>query len=494
MVGYSRAEAELSASRNHQKRGGAARVGFDDCRERNRLVWLPVAGYTAARTADRRSKLRRSARSIFVFWVPMAATWLMMSLEGPFLAAVIARLPDPKFNLAAYGVAFAFAILVEAPVIMIMSASTALVEDSTGYYRLRRFTYLLNAGITALMVLLLASPIFDLIMLDLIDLPPEVARLTRVSLIILLPWPAAIGYRRFFQGLLIRSGLTRLVAAGTVIRLIAMAATALTLYLAFSVSGAYVGAAALAAGVCAEAVASRVMAAETVRELLERGPQESEEGPLDYRRIIGFYYPLALTSVLGLAVHPMVTFFMGQARFPVESLAVLPVVNSLSFIFRSMGLSYQEVAIALLGKRHEHFPELARFALILGLVASVALALVGFTPLSHVWFVVISGLSEELTAFAITPTRILAALPGLSVLLAFQRAVLMQGRVTRPITVATAIEVVGIVLILLLLIRWVDMVGVTAAAVAYVAGRLGSTGYLIPSSLRVLRRSRVADE
>ena len=39
---------------------------------------------------------------IFRLWVPLAATWLMMSAEGPFLAAVIARLNEPTFNLAAY--------------------------------------------------------------------------------------------------------------------------------------------------------------------------------------------------------------------------------------------------------------------------------------------------------------------------------------------------------------------------------------------------------
>ncbi len=43
----------------------------------------------------------------------------MMAIEGPFLAAVIARLADPKFNLAAWGVAFAFAVLVEAPIIIV---------------------------------------------------------------------------------------------------------------------------------------------------------------------------------------------------------------------------------------------------------------------------------------------------------------------------------------------------------------------------------------
>jgi hypothetical protein len=396
----------------------------------------------------------------------------MMAIEGPFLAAVIARLPDPKFNLAAWGVAFAFAILVEAPIIMIMSASTA-------------FTYVLNAIITAVMILVLVPPIFDFIIEDLVGLPDEVAHLTYGALLLLLPWPAAIGYRRFFQGLLIRDSRTRLVAYGTVIRLSFMAATALVLYTRFSLAGAYVGAAALSAGVCAEALASRLMARGTVRRLRETAGSEGE--PLSYRRIASFYYPLALTSVLALAVHPMVTFMLGRARYPVESLAVLPVVNALSFIFRALGLSYQEVAIALLGKNREHVKELGRFALWLGVASSLGLALVGFTPLARVYFETVSGLSRELADFAIAPTQIMLLLPATSVLLSLQRGILVQGRFTRPITWATVIEVGSIVLVLMTLTRGLDMIGATAAAIAFVAGRLAGSGYLVAPSLSVLR-------
>ena len=32
-------------------------------------------------------------RQIIRLWSPLLATWLMMAVEGPFLAAVIARLP-----------------------------------------------------------------------------------------------------------------------------------------------------------------------------------------------------------------------------------------------------------------------------------------------------------------------------------------------------------------------------------------------------------------
>ncbi|MFO7587689.1 MAG: hypothetical protein R6X22_06405 [Gemmatimonadota bacterium] len=437
--------------------------------------------------------MRRSYRSIFLFWAPLAATWLMMAAEGPFLAAVIARLADPKFNLAAHGVAFAFAILVEAPVIMLMSAATALVEDATSYRRLRSFATALNAGSTVLLLLVLAPPVYDLIMRTLVGLPDEVADLTYGALWLFLPWPAAIGVRRFLQGVLIRSGRTRLVALGTVVRLVAMAATALTLYFAFDLPGAWVGAASLSAGVCVEALAARLMAAGTVRELLA-GPAVADPGAgaLGYRKIAEFYVPLALTSLLGLTVQPLLTFFMGRAPDPVESLAVFPVVHALSFLFRALGLSYQDAAIALMGRRHEHFPELARFGAGLGLAASAGLGLIAFTPLATVWFETISGLTPELSAFALTPARILVPIPALSVLLSFQRAVLMQGRRTRPITVATAIEVATIAL-LFVLAGWVaGLVGATAAFLAFLGGRICSTAYLVPSAARTLGRSRAA--
>lgn len=407
-----------------------------------------------------------------------------MAFEGPFLAAIIARLPDPKFNLAAHGVAVAFAILVEAPVIMMMSASTALVEDALSFQRLRNFTYGLNAAVTAVMAILLMPPVFRAVVQEAMGLPAEVASLTNVALVILLPWPGAIGYRRFYQGLLIRGGRTRLVAYGTVLRLVTMSTTALVLYQAFALPGAYVGAAALSLGVCAEAVASRWMARKTVTEL-RATPGTGEE--LSYRRITTFYYPLALTSMIGLAVQPMLTFFMGRGRFPVESLAVFPVVGALSFIFRAFGLSYQEVAIALMGKKFEHFRELSFFGAMLGLASSLGLGLIAFTPLSSFWFQTLSGLSPELARFAIIPARILVPLPAMSVLLSFQRSVLVQGHVTRPITWATVLEVTGIAVLFTVLGFQVALIAVTAAVIAFLGGRLAGNLFLLRPCLEVVR-------
>ena len=444
--------------------------------------------------------MERTQRSIFLFWVPLAATWLMMALEGPFLAAVIARLADPTFNLAAYGVAYAFAILVEAPVIMLMSASTALARDGVAYRRLRNFTWGLNALATVLLLVVLVPTVHRVVMQDLIGLPARVADITYGALWLFLPWPAAIGYRRFLHGLLIRRGRTRLVAYGTVIRLLTMSGVALFLYTTAGWPGAWVGAAALSAGVVAEALAAQWMSLRTVRELRdvpEGGSANRPEAPLGrpapgYGAIAKFYYPLALTSLIGLTVQPMLTFFMGRAPFPLESLAVFPVVHALSFIFRSVGLSFQEAAIALLGDRHEHAAPVGRFGLVLGISSSAALALVAFTPLADIWFVRISGLEPELARFAVWPARILVPLPALSVWLSYQRAVLVQAHRTAPITWATATDV-GLIAVTFLVAGWAwGLVGVTSAFLAFLVGRCGANGYLFSRVRRVLAAAEAA--
>jgi hypothetical protein len=433
--------------------------------------------------------LKRTQRSIIAFWFPLAATWLMMAIEGPFLAAVIARLADAKFNLAAYGVAYAVALLVESPVIMLMSASTALAEDRERFARLRIFSFGLSAGTTVAMLLILVPAVFDFVSIDLIALPADVARLVYGGLWLLLPWPGAIGVRRFYQGLLIRDDRTKLVATGTVLRLGSMAGTAVVLFLIGGVPGAYVAAAALSAGVSVEAVASALMARPSVRKVLGTGPDPASEA-LSYGAIARFYYPLALTSLIGLTVQPMLTFFMGRAPAPLESLAVFPVVTALSFIFRAMGLSYQEVAITLMGKRFEHLPELWRFAVLLGLASSAGLGLVALTPLARFWFEDLSALTPDLARFALIPTMILVPIPFFSVMLSFQRAILVIGQGTRPITWATVIEV-GTIAVGFPLLGWqLGVVGATAAALAFVVGRIGDNLFLIRPCLQILRARR----
>lgn len=424
-------------------------------------------------------------RAIFRFWLPLAATWLMMSVEGPFLAAVIARLDAPKVNLAAYGVAFSLGMLFESPIILIMSAATRLAENAQAYRSLRNFTFILNGLITAAMACILVPPFFQTVFEGFVGLPHEVAARAYQAAWILLPWPAAIGYRRLYQGVLIRSGKTRMVALGTIVRLAGTVGASLLSAWVFGAPGAVAGTMGMTAGVVGEAAAARWMARRSLRAL----SREETAAPLTYRKIWVFYIPLALTSVLNLGVHPLVTFFLGQSRLALESLAVMPVVHSMVFFFGSGGLALQETTIALLGPKRENASALRQFAVRLGVILSGALALVAFTPFAGLWLAGVAGLSASLAAVALTPVRVLFLQPAMTVAQCYQRAVLVSARTTRAVTEATVLEVVVIIGVLWMAVYAGGWIGATAAAAALFGGRFASVLYQVVPVRRALART-----
>ena len=432
-------------------------------------------------------------RKIFLFWGPLALTWLMMAAEAPILLSIIARLGDTKYNLAAFGIAMAFALIVEAPVIMLMSASTALVRDRDSYLKLKRFTDILNISVTVVQLIILIPSVFRFIVMDLMGVPENVSNLTHVSLLILLPWAASIGYRRFFQGILIRNNLTRRVTYGTLVRLTVIILVGFILFHA-GIEGSYVGATALSLAVLLEAIATRIMVNNTIKAILNdtiinNGLISSSTGKeeLTYKSIRKFYTPLALTSILSLGVHPFVTFFLGKSYMALESLAVLPVVSSLVFIFRSIGLSYQEVNIALIGEDKQNYRALRNFAIMLGVLVTLLLSLIAFTPLASIWFVKVSGLSMELAGLSYLPLKIMILLPAMTVLLNFQRSTLVINGTTKPISTATAIELVVIVAVLLVCVVFMNLIGVVAASIAFIIGKGIANLYLTPRQISTIR-------
>ncbi len=431
-----------------------------------------------------------NSKKIFLFWLPLALTWLMMSVEGPFLTALIARLPEPKYNLAAYGVAFSFALIIEAPVIMMMSASIAIVKNKLTFNKLRVFTYTLNSAITLIFAILLLPFVFYFITRDLIGLPAVVAELTHHSLIMLLPWPAAIGYRRFYQGILISNNLTRRVAYGTIIRLLTMSTTAVILFSFTKIPGAVIGASSLAAAVIVEAIASRIMANELVKKLSSGSSEFNPEHTIRYREIFSFYYPLAIMSLLNLGVQPFVTFFIGQSKYPLESYAVLPVVTSFLFIFRSLGLSYQEVIVALIGAKGEGFEPLKKFGIGLAIALAGTLTVIAYTPLADLWFKGVAGLTDELADFAKFPLMIISVFPMLTVLISFQRAILVSNKYTKPISVGTLAEFVGIIIVLFIAIKYFYLVGAVAATLSFMIGRILANVYLAFPTRNALNQIR----
>ena len=138
-------------------------------------------------------------RTIFRLWLPLAISFELMMCEGPALQGAIGRLPDSALHLAAWGLMMQLSLLIESPVIMLLSTAIALVKDAGTFYALRRFMLNLLIGCTVLTAAVAFTPLFDLIASRVMGQPAAIVAVTRPALRIMLLWTAAIGWRRFFR-------------------------------------------------------------------------------------------------------------------------------------------------------------------------------------------------------------------------------------------------------------------------------------------------------
>ena len=76
-----------------------------------------------------------SRPSIFISWLPLAVMWILMAVEQPIIAAVVARMSEAKLQLAAFGLTFSLALFFSGPVVQMLAAGTAIADSQQNYKR-----------------------------------------------------------------------------------------------------------------------------------------------------------------------------------------------------------------------------------------------------------------------------------------------------------------------------------------------------------------------
>jgi len=421
---------------------------------------------------------------IFKVWIPLAASWLLMGMELPILSAVVARLAEPEINLAAYGgIVFPIALLVEAPVIMLLAASTALSKDWASYKKLHNYMLLAGGLLTILHLSIALTPAYYFVVKVLLGAPSEIIEPARIGLIIMTPWSWTIAFRRLNQGVMIRFGHTNIIGVGTGVRL-GMDILVLGIGYFLGLPGIIVATSAVASGVTAEAIYIGFRVQPVLR--MDLKPAPIVQPSLTYRTFAAFYIPLVLTSLLTLLIQPMGSAALSRMLDPLESLAVWPVVSGFIFMLRSMGVAFNEVVVALLDEPLSVKP-LQRFTMLLSIGTTGALIIIAATPLSRLWLENFTGLSPELANLARTGLWFGLLLPGLNSIQSWLQGSLLNSGKTRGISEAVAIFIVGTGLVLLGGIIWGKMVGLYVGLGAFSFGMFVQTLWLWVRGRPVLR-------
>lgn len=436
------------------------------------------------------SAARGAHSTVAAAWWPLAASWLLMSAEQPTIAAVVARLGEPEVHLAAWGgVVFAFALVIEAPIIMMLAASTELVRDRASHLELRRFTHRAGFVLTLLHVVMVVTPLYDIVVGEWLAVPAAVFGPARIGLAIVVPWTWSIAWRRFNQGILIRFGHSRVIGLGSGIRLVTTAIV-LAIGAALRGPGVVVAASGLVIGVIAEAIyvswRVRPVVAEHLREVDPSRP------PLRGRSFWAFYLPLSLTPLVVLIIQPLGTAAITRMPESLPSLAVWPVVNSLSFVLSAPGLAFNEVVVAWWGRAGAQ-RDLRRFAGGLALCVTAVIALLAFTPLSTLWLGSVAGLPPGLVDIARIGLLIVVPVPAARVLQSWYQGVLVAARRTAGVSESVGVFAIVSAGSLAMFVAVPIGPGLYGALIAFVLGRLAQTAYLALRCQSVLRESRAAE-
>jgi len=370
---------------------------------------------------------------------------------------------------------FPLALLIESPIIMLLTASTALSKDLASHRLVQRFMWTTSLGLTALHVLIAFTPLFDVVVGGILGVPEVTRAPARLGLMIMVPWTLSIAFRRTQQGLLIRNGRAKLVGVGTTVRLSTLALVLLLGYVYGRLEGIVVGTLAVTASVVAEALFAGFAARPIERGALARA--EPVQPPLTQARFLKFYVPLLLTPLIGFLAMPLTSAAMSRMPRALESLAVWPALTGIVFTLRSTGFALNEVVVAMLD-RPDARPALERFTRNLALTTSGVLLLLAATPLGRAWFTHVAGLPPNLVALATLGVVLAVPMPALSTAQSLWQGALVHAHRTRGVTESVGVFLLVAVIVLGLGIAIGRVTGLYVGLAAFVLGNVAQTLWL----------------
>lgn len=336
-------------------------------------------------------------RQLIQLWqqfIPLSLSDVTMALGDPLTTTTLAHLPDPRTNIAAVGVAKAIAIFCESPIIMLLHTSNALAPTQASRRALWKFALIASGAMSLLLALTTIPAVFAIVGEGWLGVSPSLSGTVRSVLTIAILWPLAIGWRRYFQGLLIHSGQSYAVAQAGIVRLLVVGiilAGGFTL----KTNGAVVAGMSLVWGVIAEAVAvtylARKLGATKLPELIS-----TPELPQDVAGVWKFYAPLGGTMMLVWGARAALVGIVARAEDGAIALVAWPAAWGLVLVIANSTRMVQQIII----RNRKLLPDrlLITFAMTVGIVCSLILLSVSGTSISDAaigWFV---GNDEELIA------------------------------------------------------------------------------------------------
>lgn len=384
--------------------------------------------------------------SVFWFWLPLFASWLLTTVENPIITAFVNRLPNQTVMLAAMGVTVSLSAFVESPSVSLLTTITALVENRQSYLVARKYVIGWIILLTTVTLLISFTRLFDVIVVDLMKTPEDVAQWVQLGIRVMCFWSAFQCWRRLQQGILIRFGRTRRVVQCTIVRLVSSGITATSLLLWRGLPGIVVGTVSLMVGALMETIYATIATRPILNDKL--CPKSSTQSNLlNYHDLLKLHLPLSGTTVLALTAQPIVLFCLARLDTPTKSLAAWPIVFQVTLLARATSLPLPEVIVSLV--KEDNLYSIRDFCLTLAAINTLIMTLFAFTPIGDMYLFRLQHINTSLGSIVGYGIALSVFQPALSTITYWIRGLFVIQRRTVILNAAMAIQLFTTVLVLL---------------------------------------------
>lgn len=414
------------------------------------------------------SKVREASRAetsygeITRFYIPLAATSILMMVTHSVISSAVARTPDPAVALAAYSAAYSLGQVFESPCYGMQRMALTFICGKRSFNTVYRVAAQILGLIVFIMGLVSWTPLSRVVFLGVLGVPERVYGYAVASIRVFMLWPVSSAVRSMYQALIVMGKRTYWMTVNMLIRVAVMlgAATFLPRLWPYGPVGATI----LMLGLSTEALLAMVVA-RTVLPPLGREPSDAPQ--VEAWQILRFYVPLALAASLQTVGKPILTAALSRTVRPEITLSGFQVAQSYSYIFAAVTYNIYQAVLVFVRDRTT-FRKVQVFTFGLGGIASVLLLICAFPPVGTFIFGSIIGTPGEITREALKVLAIVWLTPFIMANSEFYGGVLMLKKQTLMVTVAKVAGVVLSAACALLLVTLFPLTGAVAGAIAMV--------------------------
>ena len=408
-----------------------------------------------------------SYRGILATAIPLSLEQLLQTITTPIYLVVMMHMANPEIEVGSlFSYMLPVLLVISAPITSLNTLVNVYAVHAANIVHLRKYAITLGGLGSLLGALVAFTPLGDLIFRTILGIPAEEYRPTMLAMRIAILLPILWSLRQLAVGVLIRTGHSWAVLVG---RAILFVLSILVLWGGLATNllpGAALGALTLVVSLVAQTGFLMIRAVAARREL-ERHP--IEDTPATFRELARVGIPLTLTPMILSIVPFMMSAALGRLPGIVVSLAVWPIISSLSSVSLGFGNSLDQTSIVH-GIDEQARSRLWRIYVVTGVLLMGFNALLLSTGVFRWVFESIEALdpaTADITdnvMWLLTPWFLLYTLAG------FYWALLSRMHLTRPYLTGALVKLVVIGALFGTTIALDPITGVYVAALASILG------------------------